>query len=133
MMNIGNRKGFSILELVISAAVLSIILGFIMKTTIMSSDAEQFARSQEKITLECQKELLKIRKELISSVKLFQKDTTGEGYWAKLELGNITPITLSRLPVLDVYGTFNKDSSSSRKTGHVLLFAKAVRPFTTGE
>ena len=50
-----------------------------------------------------------------------------------LDLGAAVTLNSSLLPRIDTYGSFGKDPTSNRRTGNILFFAKAVKPFPTPE
>ncbi|GEM_PF-2283899 len=126
-------RGMTFVEVLIAATILVLIVGVIARTTILTGNASRMAVSQGKITILGQKELLKIRGSLRASVHLFQRDTEGNTYWSKLDLGSVSTLSTSVLPEIDTYGAFGKDTSSNRRTGNILFFAKAVKPFPTAE
>ncbi len=126
-------RGMTFVEVLIAATILVLIVGVIARTTLLTEDASRMAVSQGKITILGQKELLKIRGNLRASVHLFQRDTEGNTYWNRLDLGSVSTLSTSVLPKIDTYGVFGKDTPSNRRTGNILFFAKAVKPFPTSE
>ncbi len=129
----GAPRGMTFVEVLIAATILVLIVGVIARTTILAKDASQMAVSQGRITILGQEEILKIRGNVRASVHLFQRDTEGNTYWGKLDLGSTATLNSSMLPKIDTYGSFGKDSASNRRTGNILFFAKAVKPFPTPE
>ncbi len=132
-MRLRARRGMTFVEVLIAASILIVIVGVIARTTILAKDASQMAVSQGKITILAQKELLSIRDALRASVHLFQRDTQGNTYWSKVDLGSAAALNSSTLPKIAAFGVFGKDTPSNRKTGNLLFFAKAVVPFPTPE
>ncbi|MCC6673165.1 MAG: type II secretion system protein [Planctomycetes bacterium] len=117
--------GFSLLELLISAAILIILVYVVTTLAISGNSSQKYAERLNRATEITQDLLDDIRTELRESVRLFHDDTVGGEYLAILAPWTAaTPLASSRLPTLDATGVFNRDTVGAEKTGNQLCFVR---------
>lgn len=119
------QKGLTFVELLITAVLLGIMVVGIGRLIATGTEAQEFARRQNRATEVDQDILDQLRLELVSSVRLFG-NTAGDLAWLDLlELG-AAPARLagSRLPTLRTSGGLDKDMPGAEITGNMLLFAR---------
>jgi prepilin-type N-terminal cleavage/methylation domain-containing protein len=123
-----NRRGFTLLEVSVALVIgvsLTIVLGSVIDMTL---------RTQHQITLEDQsgsfgqKLLADIRRAAFSSRRIYSDDAEGQGFFAALDNGPLSPVVGSRLPLVNRDGRLEPDGVSETDTGNSLMFAIETQP-----
>lgn len=118
-------SGFSLLELMVAAALLGMMVVAVARLSVTGADAQEYAGRLNRVTELTQDMVDKMRLELISSVRLFGNDAEGNGNLAMLDLGG-APAQLagSRLPTVSPAVSIRTDPVASQITGNSLFFTK---------
>ena len=91
--------GFTLLELVIAAVLLSMMVIAVASLSVSGADAQEFARRQNRATEVNQDLMDQVRLELVSCVRLFGGDVEGDSNLALLDLAGVPqPLADVRLP-----------------------------------
>jgi len=129
----GHRRrraaGFTVLEMVVTTAILGLTTLVIERTITSVTDAERSMRSVRSTADRCQAAAYHLRDEVTGARRLFHADATGLAYLAKLGLPTGMPMLAgSRLPVFDETKSLGPDTVGSPKTGNVLFFVRDADP-----
>jgi prepilin-type N-terminal cleavage/methylation domain-containing protein len=117
--------GFTLLEMLIAAALLGIMVMAVSTLSVSGMQAQEYARRLTRATEITQDVVDGMRIELTSSVRLFGNDTEGNANLAVLDLvGAPARLAGSRLPTPDANGSVRQDTVASQITGNSLLFAR---------
>lgn len=124
------QAGLSLVELMISATILTVVLYVVGSLMATGSEAQLFSQRQGRST-EMTRDLLdEMRMQLISSVRLFGADAEGAANLATFELASApVPLPDARLPTIRGTGSFQRDSAGDEITGNRLFLARHA--FTT--
>jgi hypothetical protein len=118
------QEGFSIVEVVIAAAIFMGLVVVISSLAVSGSDAQDLSRRIHKMTEAAQQIADDIRLELVSSARIYGDDADGQALRDMLFLEDApAPLASARLPRLDVDGPFRRDEAGSEISGNSLLFA----------
>jgi type II secretory pathway pseudopilin PulG len=121
--------GFTILEMVVTTAILGLTTLVIERTISSVTDAERSMRAIRNTADRCQVASYHLRDEVTSARRLFQSDTVGNAYLAKLGLpAGLPMLPGARLPVFDETKSLGPDTVGSPKTGNILLFTRDTDP-----
>jgi len=121
--------GFTVLEMVVTTAILGLTTLVIERTITSVTDAERSLRSVRATADRCQAAAYHLRDEVTGARRLFQADAMGTGYLAKLGLPTSMPILAgSRLPVFDETKSLGPDVAGTPMTGNVLFFVRDADP-----
>lgn len=125
----GCVRGFTVLEMVITTAILGATTLVIERTISGVTETERTMRAIRATSSRCQDETYHLRDDVTGARKLFQGDAVGNAYLAKLALPTAYPLLAgSRLPMFDETKSLGPDSTGSPKTGNVLLFVREADP-----
>ncbi len=120
-----HADGFSLLELVVAAALLSIMALAVSTLSVSGANAQEYAARLNRVTELTQDVVDKMRLELVSSVRMFGNDAEGIGNLAMLDLtGAPAPLAGSRLPTVSPAASIRTDTVGSEITGNSLFFTK---------
>jgi len=120
-------SGYSLIELVISSALLAMMIFAVSTLSLSGSQAQEYSRRLTRVTEITQEVIDDMRLELVSSVRLFSDDVEGNENLALLDLdGAPAPLTSSRLPTVSAGETIRTDTSGAEMTGNSLFFTKLV-------
>lgn len=123
-MNHRRQQGFSLVEVVIAAAIFMVLALLVSTLVITGSDAQDLGRRIAKMTEVAQEITDDIRLQLVSSSHLYGNDAEGQELMALLDLSaSPTPIAVRRLPTVDQDGPFRRDVAGDEITGNAILFA----------
>lgn len=118
-------SGFSLLELMVAAALLGIMVVAVARLSVTGADAQEYAGRLNRVTELTQDMVDKMRLELISSVRLFGDDAEGNGNLAMLDLAGAPPqLAGSRLPTISPAASIRTDPVATPITGNSLFFTK---------
>lgn len=121
--------GFTVLEMVVTTAILGLTTLVIERTITSVMDAERSMRAVRNTADRCQAATYHLRDEVTSARRLFQGDTIGTAYLGKLGLPASMPmLTGSRLPLFDETKSLGPDTAGSPKTGNILFFVRDADP-----
>ncbi|MGC6488623.1 MAG: type IV pilus modification PilV family protein [Planctomycetota bacterium] len=119
--------GYSLIELVISSALLAMMIFAVSTLSLSGSQAQEYSRRLTRVTEITQEVVDDMRLELVSSVRLFSDDVEGNGNLELLDLdGAPPPLASSRLPTVSAGETIRTDTSGAEMTGNSLFFTKLV-------
>lgn len=119
------RAGFTMIELVMSAALLSLLVYAVTTLSISGNDAQEYARRLNRATETTHDLLDQMRTEMTSCVRLFGNDAEGTANLALLDLtGAPAPLSGLRLPTIDINATPRPDTVGAEITGNSLFFAR---------
>ncbi len=117
--------GFSLIEVVIAAALLSMMILAVSTLSVSGMEAQDYSKRLGRTTELNQAILDRIRLELVSSVRNFGNDTEGNANIGVFDLtGAPTPLPGSRFASIATTGQIQQDTVSSQITGNALFFAK---------
>lgn len=121
--------GFTVLEMVVTTAILGLTTLVIERTITSAMDAERSMRAVRNTADRCQAAAYHLRDEVTGARRLFQADTVGMAYLAKLGVPASMPmLSGSRLPVFDETKSLGPDTAGSPKTGNILFFVRDADP-----
>lgn len=126
------NEGLSLVEVMVTAVVLTIMVWMVTTLSVSGTNAQKFAGRLSRATEIAQDLTDDMRRELVSSVRLFHDDTIGRAYLSLLSFKAMKGPIGHRLPKLSASGIFDKDGGAP-KTGNTLLFARHAwsTPFRT--
>jgi type II secretory pathway pseudopilin PulG len=129
MMPRHNRRsvpaGFTLLELVIAAVLLSMMVIAVASLSVSGADAQEFARRQNRATEVNQDLMDQVRLELVSCVRLFGGDVEGDSNLALLDLAGVPqPLADVRLPKISPNEKIRQDTLMNEITGNSLFFTR---------
>jgi hypothetical protein len=117
--------GFTIVELMISAVLITVMAVAVGRMSLSGADAQGYAARLNRVTELNQDLIDRMRLELVSSVRLFTRGTEGDGNRALLDLtGMPAPLATSVLPTLAAGSQVQADTVGAEITGNSLFFAK---------
>ncbi len=126
-MNSTNRTcaGYSMIELVVSSALLAVMIMILVSLAQTGSDAQEYARRVNRVT-EIGHDLVdQVRTEMVSCVRVFGTDTEGTENLALLDLtGAPAPLGSLRLPTVSAGESIRPDTPGAEITGNSLFFAR---------
>lgn len=118
------EAGFTLVELVFAAALLSILGYFVTSLMISGGAAQRYAERNSRVTEIGQELVSELRREVTTSVRVLHNDAIGNAYLALLDFSESkTPIGFT-LPTLNATGIFEQEPTSRARTGNGLLFAR---------
>lgn len=118
-------SGFSLIELIVASALLSIMVLAVSTLSVSGADAQEYASRLNRVTELNQDMVDKMRLELVSSVRLFGNDAEGAGNLAMLDLvGAPAVLAGSRLPNVSPGVSIRTDTVGAEITGNSLFFTK---------
>ena len=118
------EAGFSIVEVVIAAAIFMGLVVMISSLAVSGTDAQDLSRRIHKMTEAAQQIADDVRLELVSSARIYGDDADGQTLQDMLFLdGAPEPLGSARLPRLDIDGPFRRDAAGDEITGNSLLFS----------
>ncbi len=118
------QSGFSLVEVIIATTIFMGLVLVVSTLAISGSDAQDLSRRIAHMTEMAQEVSDDLRLELVSSVRLYGNDTDGNALLGELDMTVFPPpITVRRLPTIDLDGPFRQDSNSDQITGNALMFA----------
>jgi prepilin-type N-terminal cleavage/methylation domain-containing protein len=119
--------GFSLIELVMSSALLSVLVFAVSTLSVSGGQAQEYARRMTRCTEITQEVIDDMRLEVVSSVRLFGDEVEGNANLAMLDLdGAPLPLGNMRLPTIAANQTIGPDAVEAPITGNCLFFAKLV-------
>lgn len=117
--------GFTLLELVIAAVLLSMMVIAVSSLSVSGMDAQEFARRQNRATEVNQDLMDQVRLELVSCVRLFGGDVEGDSNLALLDLAGVPqPLADVRLPKISPNEKIRQDTLMNEITGNSLFFTR---------
>jgi len=117
--------GFTLLELVIAAVLLSMMVIAVASLSVSGADAQEFARRQNRATEVNQDLMDQVRLELVSCVRLFGGDVEGDSNLALLDLAGVPqPLADVRLPKISPNEKIRQDTLMNEITGNSLFFTR---------
>ena len=117
--------GFTLLELVIAAVLLSMMVIAVASLSVSGADAQEFARRQTRATEVNQDLMDQVRLELVSCVRLFGGDVEGDSNLALLDLAGVPqPLADVRLPKISPNEKIRQDTLMNEITGNSLFFTR---------
>ena len=118
------EAGFTLVELIFAAALLSILGYFVTTLMISGGAAQKYAERTARVTEIGQEVVSKLRREVITSVRVMHNDAIVNAYLGLLDFSNAkTPLAFT-LPTLNATGIFEQETVSQSRTGNGLLFAR---------
>lgn len=124
------QKGMTLVEMVVVMACFSVVaIGAYEIISQMQVSNDQMT-GWNNLTQWSQRAIDEIQLEVTQGRTFYQNDTFGQSYQAKLQLDEAYPVfTTTRLPLIDVNGTFHQDTAPSTRTGNALLFVRECAPY----
>ena len=122
--------GFTLVEMVFSAAIISAIVLLMGESIVTLSRTHAFNRAQVRITDVSDSLAQIIGRDVTTSVRVFGKDTDSSAYYASLDLGGLQPVSGSRLPAFTNVGYFEKDRATAPLTGNLLFLGTRGDPMS---
>lgn len=119
-----HQAGMTIVEVLAASAVLALMISIVMRVILSGSDAQHYADRTNRVTEITQDVIDDLRRELGSSIRLFESDATGAVYLSMLDLTGVKAALGRRLPAIDATGIFERDVVGAEKTGNSMLFAR---------
>ncbi|MBL9076815.1 MAG: prepilin-type N-terminal cleavage/methylation domain-containing protein [Planctomycetes bacterium] len=124
----GHRRreaGFSMIELIIAAALLALMAVTVASLSVSGADAQEYAGRLNRVTELTQDMVDRMRLELVSSVRQFGNDTEGNANLAVFDLtGMPARLPGSRLATISPGDSLRTDTAGSEITGNSLFFTK---------
>ena len=100
------------------------LVAVVVQLALRSSYTSTYNASLDRASVINQEILQQLRSDLVSSVKLFQNDSSGRAYLGVLDMSDAAQAVDSVLPTIDPSGLFGPESGSASRTGNTVLFAK---------
>lgn len=121
--------GFTIIEAVIVTVIVALMTLVIERTVGGVVETERSMRAVRNTTEKGQQATYRLRDLVSMSRKLYQNDTIGNGYLAKLSRTRFTPLAGARLPIFDEVNPMGPDEVGDPHTGNCLLFIREGDPY----
>lgn len=123
--NESRQGGFTIVELVVVAALLGLLIHSLATLSSSGGDAQQYANRLNRATELTQDLIDQVRAEMVSSVRVFGDDAEGAANLDLLDLdGQPARIAGARLPTIRSDASIRKDVAGDEITGNSLFFAR---------
>ncbi|HEX6810015.1 MAG TPA: prepilin-type N-terminal cleavage/methylation domain-containing protein [Planctomycetota bacterium] len=120
-----DSAGFSLLELMIAAVLLSMMVMAVSTLSVSGADAQEFSKRLTRATELNQDLMDQVRIEMVSCVRLFGNDIEGDSNLALLDLaGAPQPLADIRLPRISPNEKLRQDTLLSEITGNSLFFTR---------
>ncbi len=116
--------GFTLVEMMLASVILIMLVAIVSSLTQTGNQAQTLSRRLTRATEVAQDITDDIRRELTSAVRLMHADPAGAAYVALLDLSGSKPPLTYRLPTLDEFGIFAKETALTPRSGNALLFAR---------
>ncbi len=123
------EAGFTIIEAAIVTVVVALMTLVIERTVSGVIDTERTMRAVRNTTERGQQSTDRIRDLVCMSRKLYQNDTIGNAYLAKLSRTRFPPLSGARLPTVDEVNPMGPDVAGTPQTGNCLLFLREGDPY----
>lgn len=118
-------SGFTLLELVVVAALLGVLIQAVSTMMMTGGDAQEYAKRLNRATELSQEIVDRVRTEMVSCVRLFGNDTEGLANLALLDLaGAPVPLAGLRLPTPAPTEKVRVDTPGAEITGNTLFYAR---------
>ncbi len=121
-------RGFTLIELTVGMAILSLMALVIERTITSTYNAERYLAAIRRVTERGQKVSYEVFDAVSASRKLFQRDVEGQDYLDALDLARDPLLASARLPIIDEAGVLGPDEAGDPWTGSVLLFVRESDP-----
>jgi hypothetical protein len=119
------RRGFTVIELTVTTALLGLTTLAIERTVSSVTEVERTMRAIRNTSDRCQRAAFHLRDIVTGARKLYQNDTVGQGYLAKLDVPTAAPVLPgSRLPFFDETKSLGPDTAGNPMSGNVVLFVR---------
>ena len=127
-----SEKGFSLMEVSVTLAIVSVIMLITYQLIEQTMSATMFNESHNDLAVMSQKAVNAIQTEVIQARLVFENDTTGNEYRTALAFPVAPSVwTTSVLPVIDPASTtFTPDGAAQRFTGNTLLLVRQLPPLS---
>ena len=122
------QAGFSILEALIVTFIIATITLVIERTVSSLIETERTMRAIRNTADRGQHAAYRLRDVISSSRNIFENDTVGNGYLARIGFGALPLLPGSRLPKIDEVNPLGPDVVGDPRTGNVLLFVRQADP-----
>jgi type II secretory pathway pseudopilin PulG len=119
-----SRAGFTLVELVFAASLLTLLGYFVTTLMISGSAAQRFAERTTRVTEIGQELISDLRREVTTSVRVLHDDAIGNAYLGLLDFSSAKAPIGMRLPTLNATGIFEQETLAQPRTGNALLFAR---------
>lgn len=117
--------GFTLLELMIAAVLLSMMVMAVSTLSVSGMDAQEFSKRLQRATETNQDLLDQMRLELVAGVRLFGSDVEGDSNLALLDLAGVPqPLADVRLPRISPNEKIRQDTLMNEITGNSLFFTR---------
>ena len=129
-----NDRGITLLEVIMSAALFTILALGVARFLQNSRDGLTMLESQGSILGGVQKVLDAIRPNLACAYRIFEENSAGPSYIAKIDGTGLPPrLSGSRLPIIESQGSLTPSASAfvPGSVGNCLFFASANKSFDT--
>ncbi|MFY9345454.1 MAG: type II secretion system protein [Planctomycetota bacterium] len=118
-------SGFTLIELTISAMLLSLLVYAVSTLAVTGGEAQEYARRLNRATEITHDLLDQMRTELASAVRVFGNDAEGAANLALWDLaGAPVPLASRRLPTALASGSPRPDTTGAEITGNSLFYAR---------
>lgn len=118
--------GFTLIELIVVSALIVVMAGAVTVMANRGTEAQQFVRSNSKMTNKVRSIIDKVRDDVASSVRLLYNDAEGQSYLSWLDFAGKPAISSTRLPNVKPNG-FGKEAADETYTGNCIAFVKQER------
>ncbi|HZN41897.1 MAG TPA: type II secretion system protein [Planctomycetota bacterium] len=117
--------GFTLLELMIAAVLLSMMVMAVSSLSVSGMDAQEFAKRLNRATEVNQDLMDQMRLELVTCVRLFGSDVEGDSNLALLDLAGVPqPLADVRMPKISPNEKIRQDTLMAEITGNSLFFTR---------
>lgn len=121
--------GFTIIEATVVTVVVALMTLVIERTVSGVVETERSMRAVRNTTERGTQATYRLRDLVQTSRKLFQADTVGNAYLAKLSRTRFAPLAGARLPLFDEVNPLGPDAVGDPHTGNCLLFLREGDPY----
>ena len=123
-----SESGFTMLEAVLVFTIVTLLTAMISQSLMSLSRNQRWSERQTMALSKAEQLVRGIVGDLEGAGRVFAESTSSRAVLARLDLGDITPLEGSRMPLATSRGWFEPDPSGRQETGNLLVIARTLPP-----
>lgn len=121
-------RGYTMPEIIFTLIIISMLSLIVQQTLSTTNSTDRYLAAVRRATERGDVVSYEVFDLVDASRKLFQKNNTGEDYFAALDLTRFPPLEDARLPLFDEGSDIAPDEPGLPHTGNILLFVEETEP-----
>lgn len=122
------QAGYTMAELMITVAVLSLMALVIERTLSSTQSADRYLNASRTVKERVEKAAFRVHQAVSGAHRLYERNDMGISYLKALDVTNLPPAATARLPVMEEQRPLGPDVRGVPRTGNVLLFVQESDP-----